>query len=103
MDHKNGSSYFIAFYKTSEVKVVGKYINQKRDSTWSFYDIGGYKKSTEFYIKGLKNRVAYVYYPNGQITEETEFFNDFENGKWNTYFENGKKKMKRTTDIISNY
>ena len=97
MDHKtNGVSYFIAFYKTGEIKAVGKYINQKRDSTWNFYDLDGLKKSSEFYIEGMKNRVSYAYYPNGQIAEEKEFFNDFENGKWNTYFEDGKKKMQAT-------
>ncbi|MDG1476103.1 MAG: hypothetical protein P8Q14_03070 [Vicingaceae bacterium] len=97
VDHKgNGASYFIAFYKTGEVKALGKYINQKRDSTWNFYDLDGLKKSSEFYINGLKNRVSYAYYPNGQIAEEKAFFNDFENGKWITYFENGKKKMEAT-------
>ena len=46
MEHKgNGVSYFIAYYKTGEVKAVGKYINQKRDSTWCFYDLDGFKKS----------------------------------------------------------
>lgn len=98
MDHKNGASYFIAFYKTGEVKAVGKYINQKRDSTWSFYDVDGFKKSSEFYIKGLKNRVAYTYYPNGQVAEEKSFFNDFENGKWIKYFDDGKKKMEATNE-----
>jgi len=96
MDHKAGASYFIAFYKTGEVKAVGKYINQKRDSTWNFYDVDGYKKSSEFYIKGLKNRASYAYYPNGQVAEEIEFLNDFESGMWNTYFEDGKKKMEAT-------
>jgi len=96
MDHKGAVSYFIAYYQTSEVKAVGKYINQKRDSVWSFYDIDGYKKSSEFYIKGLKNRTSYAYYPNGQIAEEKEFFNDFENGKWNSYYDDGKKKMEAT-------
>jgi len=96
IDHKNGSSYFIAFYKSGEVKALGKYINQKRDSTWNYYDLDGFKKSTEFYINGLKNRVSYNYYPNGQIAEETGFFNGFENGKWIKYSAEGTKKMEAT-------
>lgn len=96
MDHKGSVSYFIAFYKTGEVQIVGKYINQKRDSTWNFYDVDGYKKSSEFYINGQKNRTSYLYFTNGNIAEEKEFFNDFENGKWITYFENGKKKIEAT-------
>ncbi len=96
MDHKGNVSYFIAFYKTGEVKIVGKYIGQKRDSTWNFYDVDGYKKSTEFYINGLKNRISFVYYPNGKITEEKAFLNGFENGKWITYSEDGKKKKDAT-------
>ncbi len=39
MDHKEAVSYFIAYYKTGEVKATGKYINQKRDSVWNFYDV----------------------------------------------------------------
>jgi antitoxin component YwqK of YwqJK toxin-antitoxin module len=93
VDHENGASYFIGFHKTGEVMVVGKYIDQKRDSTWNTYDVEGYKKSTEFFINGLKNRVSYVYYPNGQIAEEKAFFNDFENGKWIKYSIDGKMKM----------
>ena len=93
---KNGASYFIAYYKTGAVKAVGKYIDQKRDSTWTFYTIEGYKKATEFYIEGLKNRVSYVYYPTGKIAEEKAFFNDFENGKWIQYFEDETKKMEAT-------
>ena len=96
LNHKNDTSYFIGFFKTGEVGFVGKYIDQKRDSTWSFYDVDGFKKSTEYYINGLKNRVSYNYYPNGEIAEETAFLNDFENGKWVRYFENGKKKMEAT-------
>lgn len=96
MDHKIGASYFIAFYKTGEVKAVGKYIGQKRDSTWNFYDIDGYKKSSEYYINGKKNRISYAYYPNGQVTEEKEFVDDFENGIWNEYYMDGKKKMEAT-------
>tara|TARA_B100000809_G_scaffold263531_1_gene316999 strand:+ start:168 stop:938 length:771 start_codon:yes stop_codon:yes gene_type:complete len=98
IDHKIVSSYFIAFYKTGEVKAVGKYIDQKRDSTWIFYDVDGFKKSSEYYINGLKNRVSFIYYLNGKIAEEKAFFNDFENGKYIKYDEKGKKKMEATNE-----
>lgn len=96
MNHKGFGTYSIVYYKTGEVKAVGKYINQVRDSTWTYYDEEGYKKATEFYKKGLKDKMWYTYFKNGQVAEEKEYVNDFENGVWNKYEQDGKKKMTAT-------
>lgn len=96
MTYFGAEAYTSVYYKTGELKGTGKYINQKKDSTWTYYDVDGYKKATEFYVMGLKDKIWYVYFTNGQIAEEKEYSNDFENGIWNQYFENGKKKLEAT-------
>ncbi|MGB0887303.1 MAG: toxin-antitoxin system YwqK family antitoxin [Vicingaceae bacterium] len=94
--HKKDTSYSITFYNEGGHQSTGRYINQKKDSTWFYYDLDGYKIASDFYIKGLKNRISYAYYQSGKIAEEKAFFNDFENGKWIKYYENGKIKMEAT-------
>jgi len=96
MTHLKSKSYAKVHYETGEVKAVGKYVNQKKDSTWVYYDLDGYKRATEHYNKGLKDKVWYVYFPNGQVAEEKEYKNDFENGMWNQYRASGFKKMTAT-------
>ena len=98
MTHDGNQSYSIMYYNSGTPKAVGKYVNQKKDSTWSYYDDEGYKKATEYYTNGQKNRIWYIYYPDGKIAEETEYLNDFEQGIWNKYWPSGKKKMTATYD-----
>ncbi len=93
MSHKGTTSYSIIFYETGEVKATGKYMSQKKDSTWTYYDLDGFKTATEYYTKGLKDKIWYVYFNTGQIAEEKEYSKDFEHGIWNQYYEDGKKKM----------
>lgn len=93
MSHTGSKTYSIVFYETGEVKATGKYVDQKKDSTWAYYDLDGFKKATEYYTKGLKDKIWHVYFTNGQIAEEKEYLNDFENGMWNRYFKDGKKKQ----------
>ncbi len=93
MTHKGSHSYSITFHKTGGPQSVGKYVNQKKDSTWLYYDLDGYKIASDYFINGERNRVSYVYYQSGKIAEETEFRNDFEQGFCNKYWKSGKKKM----------
>lgn len=87
-------SYANFYYPSGAVKATGKYISQKKDSVWTYYDLKGYRKSTEYYKLGSREKVWYVYYTNGNVAEEKEYIKDFENGIWNTYFEDGTFKMK---------
>ena len=93
MTYFGAEAYTSVYYETGELKGTGKYVNQKKDSTWTYYDLDGYKTATEFYTKALKDKIWYVYFQDGKIAEEKEYSNDFENGMWNQYYDDGKKKM----------
>lgn len=70
----------------------GKYVDQKKDSTWVFYNQEGKVLSEETYLMGKKNGVFKVYYSNGQIAEEKSWKNGLANGPWKKYFEDGQVK-----------
>lgn len=70
----------------------GKYIEQKKDSLWKFYDDEGKLISDEMYVKGLKNGNCKVYYKNGKVAEERMWKDGKQNGPCKKYFEGGEIK-----------
>jgi len=70
----------------------GKYVNEKKDSVWKFYNQEGKLLSDEIYVNGIKTGVARVYYPNGQIAEEKNWKNGVLQGVCKKYFESGTLK-----------
>lgn len=71
----------------------GKYIDQKKDSLWKFYDESGKIISEDRYLNGLKNGRSKVYYSNGQLSEEKGWLNGIADGSYTKYFENGQIKQ----------
>ncbi len=70
----------------------GKYVNEKKDSVWKFYNQEGKILSDEVYSNGLKNGAVKVYYSNGQISEEKMWKNGVLEGPCKKYFESGQLK-----------
>ncbi len=70
----------------------GKFVNEKKDSVWKFYNQEGKMLSDEVYAKGVKNGVAKVYYANGQVSEERTWKAGVQDGPCKKYFENGQLK-----------
>lgn len=69
----------------------GKYINQKKDSTWRFYsDIDGVLISEEdYHIDMLYGEVKNYYPENGSLAEITYYNNGKKEGLWKRYFPDG--------------
>ncbi len=70
----------------------GKYLNEKKDSIWKFYNQDSKLLSDETYMNGLKNGSCKVYYANAQISEEKIWKNGKLNGPCKKYFESGQLK-----------
>ncbi len=68
----------------------GKYVNQKKDSLWTFYNNEGKLLSTENYIDGKREGVAKVFYPDGTLLEEKYWKDGLLDGPCKKYFENGQ-------------
>lgn len=96
--HKpNGVTYATTFHTNGNIMAFGKYVNQKRDSVWTYYAFREERVvADESYILGKKYGDHKVYYPTGQVAEVKHFENDLENGPWIQYYENGNKKMEAT-------
>ena len=78
MNHKGSEAYSIFFHESGVPESTGKYLNQKKDSTWVYYDLDGFKIATDYFINGEKNRTSFSFYQSGKIAEEKEFVKDFE-------------------------
>lgn len=88
---KNGTvGYATIFYMTGKKQAQGKYVNEKKDSIWTFYDDLGQLLSYETYKDGKKEGKSVVYLQNGEIADEKEYKNDLQHGPFKQYFE-GKK------------
>ncbi|MDP1745631.1 MAG: hypothetical protein Q8L90_08640 [Bacteroidota bacterium] len=72
----------------------GKYLNQKKDSLWKFYNDGGKLVSVENYLNDLKHGSCKVYYSNGQLSEDKVYANGLLDGPCIKYFSDGKIKYK---------
>jgi len=90
---KNGTVAYTKHYNSGgKIAGEGKYINQKKDSLWKFYNEDTILISTENYINGVKNGTCKVFYTNGQIAEEKTWKNGKLNGPCKKYFSNGQLK-----------
>lgn len=98
MDFRNGGKvgYAQVFYMTGIIQAKGKYIDEKKDSTWNFYDDGGNLLSVENYSAGKKNGKAMVYFINGILSEEKNYKMDLLDGAYKEYYENKKLRHERT-------
>jgi len=92
---------------TGKIMAQGKYVNEKKDSVWTYYDEGGIMISKETWKEGMKEGKSFVYLDDGQIVEECSYKNDKKHGPYKQYYpdkrikcegtyENGEKHSKFT-------
>ncbi len=95
MFSKNGTIARTKIYAAGgAIMGEGKYLNEKKDSTWKFYDEDGVLISQDNYANGLKNGNCKVYYRNGQVADDRTWKDGVLNGPRLDYFESGQMKYK---------
>jgi antitoxin component YwqK of YwqJK toxin-antitoxin module len=96
IEYRNSSeNYATLYYPEIEVRMAeGRYIDQERDSVWTFYSEEGSLTSKESYQNGEKEGSTEIYYEDGSISERIMFKGDVKNGAWEQYFNNGNPKLK---------
>ena len=82
------------FHPGGKLMAEGKYVNEKKDSMWVFYDEEAVLLAKENYSNGLKNGSSKVYYRNGQLSEEKTWKMGKQEGPRTKYFEDGAVKYK---------
>lgn len=78
----------------SQLAAEGKYVNMKRDSVWTFYDMEGNVLSRESYKNDLRNGESVTYFDNGKKAEVLHYENGRREGEWRQNYETGKPKAK---------
>ena len=91
---KSGVAYSYQFGGDSILAAEGKYINSKRDSIWTFYDIDGNLVARESYKNDKKNGESITYFPSGRKAEVVTYVNGVKQGDWLQFYESGKPKTK---------
>lgn len=69
----------------------GKYINQQKDSTWTYFE-NNTVVNRENYQNGKREGLRIVYYENGNVYEEYTYVSDIEDGLWTMYYATGSTK-----------
>ncbi|CAN5355833.1 hypothetical protein BH09BAC5_BH09BAC5_12750 [soil metagenome] len=86
-------AYCKMFSVTGKLQAQGKYINQKKDSVWTFFTEDGLFLSQEKYKNGKKEGKCETYFPGTKQLAEVKFYkNDLEDSTWIQYYADGKKK-----------
>ncbi len=93
---KKGVVYSWQYGGENQLAAEGLYIDTKRDSVWTFYDIDGNLLSREAYLNDLKHGESITYFDNGRKAEIINYKKGKREGAWRQNYETGKPKSKGT-------
>ena len=92
----------VMFHENGEVMGRGNYVNEEKDSVWTYYDRKGLISMRESYNKGVLDGKKIIYYTpdkrTGQdrIAEFIHFKNGTAHGEWKQFFPDGTLKAEGT-------
>ena len=93
----NGVSYCINYYVGARKKSSeGKYVNQKKDSIWTFYNNMGAVLTREWYENDKRNGPSETYFDNGKPAVIQHYVNDKLEGEIREYFPNDQLRRECT-------
>ena len=90
------------YHKNGNLLSMGKYINQKKDSIWWYFNDRKEILNMESYSNGLLNGEQINYYPGDPskekiiVLERYTCINGQKNGDWEQYYKSGRIKSKGT-------
>ncbi|MGQ2984227.1 toxin-antitoxin system YwqK family antitoxin [Flavobacterium sp.] len=86
----DGSCYTTFFDEKGSKLSEGREVNKLNEGEWKYYHPGGKAiMSSERFIKGKLTGIRKVFFPNGNINEETTFVNGLKDGIYKKYTEKG--------------
>ncbi len=91
-----GNCYSYQYDEKGNLMAEGWYVNQEKDSTWTFYGLQQNLISREDYKNGTLNGSVLIYYQNGKLAEKLEYVDGIKHGAWIQKYEDGKQKVKGT-------
>lgn len=92
----DGKTSYATFYYPKEdggkMMSNGEYIDQKKDSLWTYYDYAGTKTYTQDYKDDLEDGKKFIYYVSGKKSEAFNYVKGKKEGDWAQYYEKGTKR-----------
>lgn len=87
-------SYVYLFYFSGKPAAEGWYVDQSKDSVWTYYsEFDGSVRIREPYLDGKLHGLSISYYPDGRISQEVEWKQDVKEGAWKQYYKNGVPRL----------
>ena len=85
----------ISYFPNGLKMATGNYLNEKKDSTWQFFNEStGTLASVEPYKEGRIDGVSTIYYPEGGLSEKRSFRLGVRDGLWEQFYSDGKIKLR---------
>ena len=87
-------SYVYLFYTNAKPAAEGWYVDQVKDSVWTYYsEFDGSVRIRETYLDGKQHGLSSSYYQGGKISEEVEWKDNVKDGAWTQYYSNGNPRL----------
>lgn len=93
MNYKSNAVYADLFNDKAKLVARGKYIGQKKDSTWTYYR-NNIVVGKEDYKQGILEGTVNKYFHDGEIADTREWKNGEKHGLWKRYYKNGNVRCK---------
>ncbi|MBK8612249.1 MAG: toxin-antitoxin system YwqK family antitoxin [Flavobacteriales bacterium] len=84
------------YHPNGKLMAEGRYVGQEKDSTWSFFDAEGHKRSMEQWSVGQKDGEQITYYADGKVAEKATWVKGVQQGPFEQFFDNGQPKARST-------
>lgn len=94
MHHHSSHTDAELFYENGELKAKGRYLNQQKDSTWTFFTDQGHIINKVPFQRDQKHGLEKKYYQSGQVSEEIQWKQGVKHGTHKQFYPDGDLKMK---------
>lgn len=91
-------AYARLFHLTGKRMGEGKYVQEVKDSVWTYYDESGALLSKDNYTMGKKHGTCYIYLPDGKLAEEQNYKMDVQHGSFKQFVDG--KKLRSQTNYV---
>jgi antitoxin component YwqK of YwqJK toxin-antitoxin module len=93
-DPETDRSFATFFYENGRKAAEGTYVNQEKDSVWTYYsEFDGTIRIREPYQQGKLEGTVSNYYPDGAVSEEVHWKNHQREGAWKQYYTDGSLRL----------
>jgi antitoxin component YwqK of YwqJK toxin-antitoxin module len=85
----------VSYFANGKKMAAGRYLNEKKDSTWQFFsEEDGGMVAEENYKRGMRSGVSQYYRNDGKVSEVITWIAGVRYGPWEQYYSDGKIRLR---------